>query len=98
MRRRTGCQTARTAGRVANYEQVCQTIGSGGRIGTFVLIIVGMLVVGSVAGCGQRGPLTLPARSAESADVGTVGTQTADDEQSMDEERTTDREERKPGD
>ncbi len=51
-----------------------------------------VLAMGLLTGCGQRGPLTLPARGVEAAPSAEAETQAADEEQATDEERAADEE------
>ena len=52
------------AGSREGYERVWRTAATGRRVGIVLLIGAGLL-----AGCGQRGPLTLPNRGVEAAPV-----------------------------
>ena len=51
-----------------------------------------MLAMVLLTGCGQRGPLTLPARVAEAAPSAGAEPQAADEQQATDEERAADEE------
>ena len=52
-----------------------------------------MLAMGLLAGCGQRGPLTVPGRAVEAAPIAGAETQATDEEQAADEEQESDEEE-----
>lgn len=69
MRPCTRCLNARATHGGAGFERVWRTIATDGRADIFVLLAVVLLAVGALAGCGQRGPLTLPNRDVEAAPV-----------------------------
>ena len=49
-------------------------------------VFVALLAAGLLAGCGQRGPLTLPARDAEAATAPPAEEQVTEEEQESDED------------
>ena len=65
-----------------------RTVATGARMGVFVPLAVGVL-----AGCGQRGPLTLPSRDVETPPVAESTPQPVSETQAENGERESDEDE-----
>ena len=87
MRRWIRCLDTLVAGGGEVYERVWRTTATGRRVGIVLLIAAGLL-----AGCGQRGPLTLPTRDVEATPAPAPETQVTDEEQESEEQESNDEE------